>query len=77
MTFLWFVDDVQHLNTNHTLYAAVKKAEQDSNLLTREASKTAHHLRMDFERGGIHLDPGLSSIAVGFFTLYDVAVVLD
>ncbi|EFH40376.1 predicted protein [Arabidopsis lyrata subsp. lyrata] len=50
-------DYLHHLNTNHTLYAAVKKAEQDSNLLTKEASRTAHHLRMDFERGGIHLDP--------------------
>ncbi|KAH0889176.1 hypothetical protein HID58_051605 [Brassica napus] len=50
-------DYLHQLNTNHTLYAAVRKAEQDSNLLTEEASRTAHHLRMDFERGGIHLDP--------------------
>ncbi|KAL0843971.1 hypothetical protein Bca101_017217 [Brassica carinata] len=50
------ISDTQ-LNTNHTLYAAVRKAEQDCNLLTEEASRTAHHLRMDFERGGIHLDP--------------------
>lgn len=35
----------------------MRKAEQDSKLLTEEASRTAHHLRMDFERGGIHLDP--------------------
>ncbi|CAH8383597.1 unnamed protein product [Eruca vesicaria subsp. sativa] len=50
-------DYLHQLNTNHTLYAAVRKAERDSNLLTEEASRTAHHLRMDFERGGIHLDP--------------------
>lgn len=57
---MWlFLLILQQLNTNHTLYAAVRKAEQDSNLLTEEASRTAHHLRMDFERGGIHLDPGL------------------
>lgn len=62
-SFLGFFD-VQHLNTNHILYAALKKAEQDSNLLTKEASRTVHHLRMDVERGGIHLDTGLLSIAV-------------
>ncbi|CAN7115173.1 hypothetical protein BRARA_C01472 [Brassica rapa] len=50
-------DYLHQLNTNQTLYAAVRKAEQDSNLLTEEASRTAHHLRMDFERGGIHLSP--------------------
>ncbi|KAL1222217.1 Mitochondrial intermediate peptidase [Cardamine amara subsp. amara] len=47
---------LHNLNTNHTLYAALKKAEQDSNLLTKEASRTAQNLRMDLERSGIHLD---------------------
>ncbi|XVF09683.1 hypothetical protein REPUB_Repub07fG0116000 [Reevesia pubescens] len=46
------------LNTNHTLYNAVKKAEQDGHLLTEEACRTAHHLRIDFEKGGIHLPSG-------------------
>ncbi|XP_050225251.1 mitochondrial intermediate peptidase, mitochondrial isoform X2 [Mercurialis annua] len=43
------------LNTNHTLYNAMKKAEQDEHLLTKEAHRAAHHLRIDFEKGGIHL----------------------
>ncbi|TYI53484.1 hypothetical protein E1A91_D11G007400v1 [Gossypium mustelinum] len=46
------------LNTNHTLYNAVKKAEQDGHLLTEEARRTALHLRIDFEKGGIHLPSG-------------------
>ncbi|XP_022941716.1 mitochondrial intermediate peptidase, mitochondrial isoform X1 [Cucurbita moschata] len=43
------------LNTNHTLYNAVKKAEREAHLLTREAHMAAHFLRVDFERAGIHL----------------------
>ncbi|KGN57283.1 mitochondrial intermediate peptidase, mitochondrial isoform X3 [Cucumis sativus] len=43
------------LNTNHTLYSAVKKAEHEAHLLTREAHMAAHYLRVDFERAGIHL----------------------
>ncbi|XP_015580816.1 mitochondrial intermediate peptidase, mitochondrial isoform X2 [Ricinus communis] len=46
---------LHYLNTNHTLYDAVKRAEQDGHLLTKEAQKAAHHLRIDFEKGGIHL----------------------
>ncbi|XP_022736713.1 mitochondrial intermediate peptidase, mitochondrial isoform X2 [Durio zibethinus] len=46
------------LNTNHTLYNAVKKAEQDGHLLTEEAHRAALHLRIDFEKGGIHLPSG-------------------
>ncbi|XWS37697.1 hypothetical protein CRYUN_Cryun19dG0067300 [Craigia yunnanensis] len=46
------------LNTNHTLYNAVKKAEQDGHLLTEEARRAAHYLRIDFEKGGIHLPSG-------------------
>ncbi|XP_020540649.1 mitochondrial intermediate peptidase, mitochondrial isoform X2 [Jatropha curcas] len=46
---------LHYLNTNHTLYAAVKKAEEDGHLLTKEAHRAAHHLRIDFEKGGIHL----------------------
>ncbi|OMO98080.1 Peptidase M3A/M3B [Corchorus olitorius] len=46
------------LNTNHTLYNAVKKAEQDGHLLTEEACRAAHYLRIDFEKGGIHLPSG-------------------
>ncbi|CAN8253394.1 unnamed protein product [Cochlearia groenlandica] len=50
-------DYLHNLNTNHTLYAAVKKAELESDLLSKEACRTAHYLRMDIERGGIHLGP--------------------
>ncbi|KAL6131881.1 hypothetical protein ACLB2K_070254 [Fragaria x ananassa] len=46
---------LHYLNTNHTLFDAVKKAEQESHLLTKEAQRAAHYLRVDFERGGIHL----------------------
>ncbi|XVE64095.1 hypothetical protein DITRI_Ditri07aG0073800 [Diplodiscus trichospermus] len=46
------------LNTNHTLYNAVKKAELDGQLLTEEARRAAHYLRIDFEKGGIHLPSG-------------------
>ncbi|TYG43330.1 hypothetical protein ES288_D11G007900v1 [Gossypium darwinii] len=46
------------LNTNHTLYNAVKKAEQDGHLLTEEARRAALHLHIDFEKGGIHLPCG-------------------
>ncbi|KAL6956411.1 Mitochondrial intermediate peptidase, partial [Sarracenia purpurea var. burkii] len=43
------------LNTNHTLYNAVMKAEKDGLLLNNEAQRAAHSLRVDFEKGGIHL----------------------
>nr|DAD33704.1 TPA_asm: hypothetical protein HUJ06_012555 [Nelumbo nucifera] len=43
------------LNTNHSLYNAVIKAEQDGLLQTKEAWRAAHSLRIDFEKGGIHL----------------------
>lgn len=31
------------------------KAEQEGSLLTKEAHRAAHYLRVDFEKGGIHL----------------------
>ncbi|KAF5204151.1 Mitochondrial intermediate peptidase, partial [Thalictrum thalictroides] len=43
------------LNTNHSLYNAVLRAEQNSAMLTDESQKAAHSLRVDFEKGGIHL----------------------
>lgn len=46
---------LHYLNTNHCLYNAVIKAEQDAHLLTDEARRTAEYLRIDFEKGGIHL----------------------
>lgn len=56
---LHFVVALQLLNTNHTLYNAVKKAEQDGHLLTEEARRAALHFRIDFEKGGIHLPSGI------------------
>ncbi|XAR71801.1 Mitochondrial intermediate peptidase [Bertholletia excelsa] len=47
---------LHYLNTNHTLYDAVVKAEKDSSLLSNEAQRAAHSFRVDFEKGGIHLD---------------------
>ncbi|KAB1208180.1 putative mitochondrial intermediate peptidase, mitochondrial [Morella rubra] len=46
---------LHYLNTNHSLYDAIRKAEQEKHLLTEEAQRAAHYLRVDFERGGIHL----------------------
>ncbi|XP_057952770.1 mitochondrial intermediate peptidase, mitochondrial isoform X2 [Malania oleifera] len=46
---------LHYLNTNHALYNAVLKAEQDGHLLSQEAQRAAHYLRVDFEKGGIHL----------------------
>ncbi|XP_061997605.1 mitochondrial intermediate peptidase, mitochondrial [Rosa rugosa] len=46
---------LHYLNTNHTLFDAVRKAEQEGHLLTKEAQRAAHYLRVDFKRGGIHL----------------------
>lgn len=43
------------LNTNHNLYNAVIRAEQEGQLQTKEAQRAAHTLRVDFEKGGIHL----------------------
>ncbi|XP_058084642.1 mitochondrial intermediate peptidase, mitochondrial isoform X2 [Magnolia sinica] len=46
------------LNTNHDLYNAVIKAEREGLLQTKEAQRAAHTLRVDFEKGGIHLCAG-------------------
>lgn len=37
----------------------MKKAQHEGDLLTEEARKAAHNLRIDFEKGGIHLHGGL------------------
>ena len=50
--------DLQYLNTNHTLYNAVIKAEKEGHFLSKEAQRAAHSLRVDFEKGGIHLSAG-------------------
>ncbi|KAF3335176.1 putative mitochondrial intermediate peptidase [Carex littledalei] len=46
---------LQELNTNTTLYNAVFKSERDHVLHSEEARRAAHTLRVDFEKGGIHL----------------------
>ncbi|GMP24118.1 hypothetical protein CsSME_00001508 [Camellia sinensis var. sinensis] len=46
---------LHYLNTNHTLYNAVIKADKDGIFLSKEAQRAAHSLRIDFEKGGIHL----------------------
>lgn len=35
----------------------MKRAEKDGHLLTKEAHRAANQLRIDFEKGGIHLPP--------------------
>lgn len=57
---------IQYLNTNHTLYDAVKKAELDDRLLTEEACRAANNLRIDFEKGGIHLCAGIYFMPIIF-----------
>ncbi|KAJ9553243.1 hypothetical protein OSB04_017288 [Centaurea solstitialis] len=46
---------LHYLNTNLTLYDAVLKADQDPALTSEEAKRVARDLRIDFEKGGIHL----------------------
>lgn len=46
---------LHYLNTNLTLYDAVLKADQDPTLTSEEAKRVARDLRVDFEKGGIHL----------------------
>ncbi|XP_057453814.1 mitochondrial intermediate peptidase, mitochondrial isoform X1 [Lotus japonicus] len=48
---------LHYLNTNHDLYDAVKKAEQECHMLSEEAKRGVRNLRIDFERAGIHLCP--------------------
>ncbi|KAK1273304.1 hypothetical protein QJS04_geneDACA012347 [Acorus gramineus] len=48
-------DYLHFLNTNHDLYNAVSRAERQGHLHTEEAQRAAHALRVDFEKGGIHL----------------------
>eukprot|EP00252_Welwitschia_mirabilis_P025941 TRINITY_DN8297_c0_g1_i1.p1 TRINITY_DN8297_c0_g1~~TRINITY_DN8297_c0_g1_i1.p1 ORF type:complete len:214 (-),score=29.73 TRINITY_DN8297_c0_g1_i1:69-710(-) len=46
---------LHHLNTNHLLYDAVIKSEKHGLFNTEEAQRAAQALRIDFEKGGIHL----------------------
>lgn len=67
-----FASEMQYLNTNYSLYSALVKAEQDAHLLSEEAQRAAKHLRLDFEKGGIHLSHGwypLSSNSLYFIYL--------
>jgi intermediate peptidase len=48
-------EHLQYLNTNTTLYNAILKAESEGVMLTEEARRAATTLRVDFEKGGIHL----------------------
>ncbi|KAJ7567508.1 hypothetical protein O6H91_02G150900 [Diphasiastrum complanatum] len=46
---------LHHLNTNHALYNSIVRLEESNVLTTEEAKRAAKTLRVDFERGGIHL----------------------
>lgn len=49
----------QYLNSHPVLYKAVVGVEESPDILTtEEARRAAKTLRMDFERGGIHLPSG-------------------
>lgn len=63
-------NSLQYLNTNTTLYNAILKAEGESVLLTEETQRAATTLRIDFEKGGIHLPKGCATeIHVSFSLL--------
>lgn len=50
---------MQYLNSHPGLYKAVVGVEESPEILTtEEARRAAKTLRMDFERGGIHLPSG-------------------
>lgn len=55
MIMVFMIIGIQYLNTNLTLYNAVLKADKDQTLTSEEAKRVAHDLRIDFEKGGIHL----------------------
>lgn len=46
---------LHRLNSNTLLYDAILKVEQSDVLTTEEAKRAAQTLKMEFERGGIHL----------------------
>ncbi|KAG0502811.1 hypothetical protein HPP92_002883 [Vanilla planifolia] len=46
---------MHHLNTNLSLYNAVLITEKEGSMQSEEAQRVAHSLRIDFEKGGIHL----------------------
>ncbi|CAJ2638580.1 unnamed protein product [Trifolium pratense] len=48
---------LHYLNTSHDLYDAMKKAEQECHMLSEETQRGIKSLRVDMERGGIHLCP--------------------
>ncbi|KAL0299402.1 UNVERIFIED_CONTAM: Mitochondrial intermediate peptidase, mitochondrial [Sesamum radiatum] len=48
---------LHYLNSNPSLYHAIVKAEQNNHMLTEEGRSAARHLRIDLEKGGIHLSP--------------------
>ncbi|KAK6132170.1 hypothetical protein DH2020_034095 [Rehmannia glutinosa] len=49
---------LHYLNSNPSLYHAIIRAEKNHHMLTEEAARAVHHLRIDLEKGGIHLSPG-------------------
>ncbi|CAL5201115.1 unnamed protein product [Lathyrus oleraceus] len=48
---------LHYLNTSHDIYDAVKKAELECHMLSEETQRGVKSLRVDMERGGIHLCP--------------------
>ncbi|KAH6755680.1 Zincin-like metalloproteases family protein [Perilla frutescens var. hirtella] len=48
---------LHYLNSNPSIYNAIIRAEQNHHLLTEEGLRAACHLRIDLEKGGIHLNP--------------------
>lgn len=62
--FTWLLVALcQYLNSHPVLYKAIVGVEESPDILTtEEARRAAKTLRMDFERGGIHLPSGRLSL---------------
>lgn len=63
---------MQYLNSNTSLYQAIKYAEQNHHALTEEGLRAARFFRNDLEKGGIHLSSGKGP----FFSLVPVVLTI-
>uniref|UniRef100_A0A0E0Q1U0 Peptidase M3A/M3B catalytic domain-containing protein n=1 Tax=Oryza rufipogon TaxID=4529 RepID=A0A0E0Q1U0_ORYRU len=67
-------EHLQYLNTNTTLYNAILKAESEGVMLTEEARRAATTLRVDFEKGGIHLPKGWPTRVILVLLVFHLSV---
>lgn len=74
LNFLFPCNSMQYLNTNTTLYNAILKAESEGVMLTEEARRAATTLRVDFEKGGIHLPKGWPTRVILVLLVFHLSV---